>query len=437
MKHFGLGSSRYGILRGHKLQAYGAICLILAVMLGACGFQPAGDPSIESSTHIEPTVVTESAPLPVQEGNTLHQTFDADQPAENRRNSADPDPVELLIFWHAMADPDIVSFRGALKEKLEQRGVAWQEYDAENNAISQARQIREALSLSGGAASSNSILLIDPVGMDRNQREACLTADFEAVGTAAVIVLGDMQSIPSADSMTEANTESGDKSASVWSREKTLYFYGEDLAGARMQGQMVRDTLLADEQNPDLNGDGETAVWILSAAGQEARAEESAHEAFGLKEPLAECSRNPAEISALGLRIRLHCLMYRTVEEGVSDFEEILRDQDSPAEAIVCTDDEMASRILVKLQGYGYNLGDGRSITVPLFGFGGTTVCRANVEAGMMAGTVGADWEALASDILDASAAWERNASWQANGSNAPAYGRIEHLACGLFTNAS
>ena len=396
--------------------ACGIVCLILGLLLGACGLQPAGDPLLPGSLHTEsPGQGTAQVPLqtPTQPSEPSGQKKISEQPEDEQA-------TYLLVFWHAMADPDIVAFRTALREQLSLRGIALQEYDAGNNAVSQQTQIREAVN----QHLSDAVLLIDPVGADRNLREACLRADFEAAGSSPVIIVGEL-----AD-----ETAASDENASIiGSRPQTLCFFSDERTGGRIQGQMIRDYIRTAQQT-DLDGDGETGVWILRAPGREAAAEESVCEAFGVEADLSASDGELVDID--GNRMRLHCPESLSVEDTVRAFDELLRDPGFPAEMIVCPDDEVASRLLVTLQSYGCNLGDGRCFTIPLFGFGGTTVCRANVAAGMMAGTVGLDWDALAENILDA--AFEQDSAFLQTGDGTAApFREIEWKVYRMFTNAS
>ena len=203
------------------------LACVFAVTLGACGFQPAGDPAEENTTRKEASAATPA---------------DKEKPTEEKSSecpAVEEQPAELLLFWHAMADPEVVSLRQVLKEKLEQKEIRYHEYDAENNDLHQASQIQEALSQYGGVKDVNTVLFIDPVGAVRSYREACLQTDYKAAGDTAVIVLGDMEGDPrkSADGL------ASESPVSVWQRAGTLYFTGDSRAAGLVQGEMIRDQI--------------------------------------------------------------------------------------------------------------------------------------------------------------------------------------------------
>ena len=382
--------------QGIHLSAFLLAC-VFAVTLGACGFQPAGDPAEKNVTRKEASAAT-----PADKEKTTEEK-------SSEFSDGKAQPTELLLFWHAMADPEMVSLRQVLKEKLEQQEIQYHEYDAENNDLHQASQIQEALSQYGGVKDINTILFIDPVGEGRSYREACLQTDYKAAGDAAVIVLGDVEGDPriSADGL------ASESPVSVWQRSGTLYFTGDSRAAGQLQGEMVRDYLLSMGSDADFDGDGELTVCVLSLPEQ--------------KDRMELCL--DAVSSESGLRLQVLQPELYTVEDAVASLDELLSNPGFSMELILCGDDETASRILVKLQSYGYNLGDGICLTVPLFGFGGTTVCKANVDAGMMEGTVEPDWESFAEALIDGAAHLQLNhPEREAEEGSLPVYEEIRYL---------
>ena len=103
-------------------------------------------------------------------------------------------------------------------------------------------------------------------------------------------------------------------------------------------------------------------------------------------------------------------------------------------ELIICNNDDMAAGSVSALQNAGYNLGDGTSKKIPVFGVDATQVAQDLINADQMTGTVKQDAKGMA-DAIAATVAGLANGLSQATSLNTLAENaEIYSLADG-FTN--
>jgi methyl-galactoside transport system substrate-binding protein len=66
-------------------------------------------------------------------------------------------------------------------------------------------------------------------------------------------------------------------------------------------------------------------------------------------------------------------------------------------ELVICNNDSMAEGVISALNEKGYNLGDDKSTTIPVFGVEATSEARQLIAAGKMTGTIKQDADGMAS----------------------------------------
>ena len=96
-------------------------------------FRPPGPPSALPDFAISPPPGMEDAP------------GSAEEPAELEESRSDPVAIEdpkLAVFWYAMADAEVYSFREQFGPLLEASGFPFREFDVENDRYRQLDQIR-------------------------------------------------------------------------------------------------------------------------------------------------------------------------------------------------------------------------------------------------------------------------------------------------------
>jgi len=72
-------------------------------------------------------------------------------------------------------------------------------------------------------------------------------------------------------------------------------------------------------------------------------------------------------------------------------------------ELIICNNDGMAEGAISALNDKGYNLGDGTSTTIPVFGVDATDAAKQLIADGKMTGTIKQDAEGMANTIAQIS----------------------------------
>ena len=70
-------------------------------------------------------------------------------------------------------------------------------------------------------------------------------------------------------------------------------------------------------------------------------------------------------------------------------------------EMVIANNDDMALGAISSLQTAGYNLGDGESKVIPVFGVDATDSAKQLINEGKMTGTIKQDAEGMASTILN------------------------------------
>ena len=68
-------------------------------------------------------------------------------------------------------------------------------------------------------------------------------------------------------------------------------------------------------------------------------------------------------------------------------------------ELVICNNDGMAEGVISALNDKGYNLGDGNSKTIPVFGVDATDAAKQLIKDGKMVGTIKQDAEGMADCI--------------------------------------
>ena len=68
-------------------------------------------------------------------------------------------------------------------------------------------------------------------------------------------------------------------------------------------------------------------------------------------------------------------------------------------ELVICNNDNMAEGAISALNAAGYNLGDGKSTTIPVFGVDATDSAKQLIAAGKMTGTIKQDAQGMADCI--------------------------------------
>ena len=342
------------------------LALTMVFALAACAKQTTETPATETTTTPETTTT--------EENTTTEET-----PAAETTEAAD---LKVGVFYYTFADTYISSVRTALDAQLDSLGVAYQNFDGNNNQTTQNEQIQTALT------DGYNLLIVNMVtsGSPDVANEIISMAN----GTPVIFF----------NRAIEADGDEG----TVLNANATISFIGTDAPEAgHLQGKMVGEYLLANWDTVDLNGDGKISYAMFK--GDEANVEAIYRTQFGVEDAnavLTEAGKPELEyfdasntskyqVDLGGAWSAQAALDY--MNTNLSQYNEA---NGNMIELIICNNDNMAEGAISALETAGYNTGAEGSKTIPVFGVDATDAAKELIAAGKMTGTVKQDAEGMA-----------------------------------------
>ena len=342
------------------------LALTMVFALAACAKQTTETPATETTTTPETTTT--------EENTTTEET-----PAAETTEAAD---LKVGVFYYTFADTYISSVRTALDAQLDSLGVAYQNFDGNNNQTTQNEQIQTALT------DGYNLLIVNMVtsGSPDVANEIISMAN----GTPVIFF----------NRAIEADGNEG----TVLNANATISFIGTDAPEAgHLQGKMVGEYLLANWDTVDLNGDGKISYAMFK--GDEANVEAIYRTQFGVDDAnavLTEAGKPELEyfdasntskyqVDLGGAWSAQAALDY--MNTNLSQYNEA---NGNMIELIICNNDNMAEGAISALETAGYNTGAEGSKTIPVFGVDATDAAKELIAAGKMTGTVKQDAEGMA-----------------------------------------
>ena len=341
------------------------LALTMVFALAACAKQTTETPATETTTTPETTTT--------EENTTTEET-----PAAETTEAAD---LKVGVFYYTFADTYISSVRTALDAQLDSLGVAYQNFDGNNNQTTQNEQIQTALT------DGYNLLIVNMVtsGSPDVANEIISMAN----GTPVIFF----------NRAIEADGNEG----TVLNANATISFIGTDAPEAgHLQGKMVGEYLLANWDTVDLNGDGKISYAMFK--GDEANVEAIYRTQFGVEANavLTEAGKPELEyfdasntskyqVDLGGAWSAQAALDY--MNTNLSQYNEA---NGNMIELIICNNDNMAEGAISALETAGYNTGAEGSKTIPVFGVDATDAAKELIAAGKMTGTVKQDAEGMA-----------------------------------------
>ena len=300
----------------------------------------------------------------------------AEQPAASDLNVA--------VFYYNYSDVYISSVRNAMDAQFKELGITPNNYDGAGNQAQQTDQINTAIS--NGA----NLLVVNIV--ETSSPDAAQNA-VEAAKTAGIPIIFFNREV------SDDVVNSYDKCA----------FVGTDAPEAgHLQGKLIGDYLVENYETVDLNGDG--TISYVMFKGQEGNAEAEARTQFGVEDAntvLTEAGK--PELVYYNTSATDKYLVDQGGKwsaQAANDYMATILPEYSEAnknmvELIICNNDGMAEGAVSALQGAGYNLGDGTSKTIPVFGVDATDSAKQLINEGKMTGTIKQDAVGMADTILN------------------------------------
>ena len=345
------------------------LALTMVFALAACAKQTTETPATETTTTPETTTT--------EENTTTEET-----PAAETTEAAD---LKVGVFYYTFADTYISSVRTALDAQLDSLGVAYQNFDGNNNQTTQNEQIQTALT------DGYNLLIVNMVtsGSPDVANEIISMAN----GTPVIFF----------NRAIEADGEEG----TVLNANANICFIGTDAPEAgHLQGKMVGEYLLAHWDEVDLNGDGVISYAMFK--GDEANVEAIYRTQFGVED--ADAVLKEAGKSELQYFDASNSAKYQVdlggawSAQAALDYMNTNLSQYNEAngnmiELVICNNDNMAEGAISALEAAGYNTGAEGAKVIPVFGVDATDAAKELIAAGKMTGTVKQDAEGMAAAI--------------------------------------
>ena len=345
------------------------LALTMVFALAACAKQTTETPATETTTTPETTTT--------EENTTTEET-----PAAETTEAAD---LKVGVFYYTFADTYISSVRTALDAQLDSLGVAYQNFDGNNNQTTQNEQIQTALT------DGYNLLIVNMVtsGSPDVANEIISMAN----GTPVIFF----------NRAIEADGNEG----TVLNANATISFIGTDAPEAgHLQGKMVGEYLLANWDTVDLNGDGKISYAMFK--GDEANVEAIYRTQYGVED--ADAVLTEAGKPALEYFDASNSAKYQVdlggawSAQAALDYMNTNLSQYNEAngnmiELVICNNDNMAEGAISALEAAGYNTGADGAPVIPVFGVDATDAAKELIAAGKMTGTVKQDAEGMAAAI--------------------------------------
>lgn len=331
------------------------------------------------------TGATTSEPA-AQEETTQEAAPAAETPAaETATEPAAASDVKVAVLWYAFSDAYLSTVRAALDADLEAAGIAYQDYDGNNNQGTQLEQVTTALS------NGYNVLVVNLVTSGSADAAQQI---IQAAGDVPVIFF---------NRAIEGDGEEG----TVLGAYENVAFIGTDAPEAgHMQGKMIGDFLVANYDACDLNKDGQISYAMFM--GDAANVEAIYRTQYGVED--ANAVLTAAGKPELVYFNANNSDKYQLDPNGAwssaagNDFmstnlAEYNEGNGNMIELVIANNDDMAMGAIAALQSAGYNLGDGQSTKIPVFGVDATQVAQDAIAADTMTGTVKQDAEGMAAAI--------------------------------------
>ena len=295
--------------------------------------------------------------------------------------------LNVGVFYYTYSDAYISSVRTALDTQLKNAGVTYQDYDANSNQTTQNEQIDTAIS------QGTNLLIVNLVTTGSVDASSLIIEKAKAAGIPVVF-------------FNRALAPDGED-ADVLSSYDKLAFVGTDAPEAgHMQGQMIGNYIVDNFDAIDLNGDGKISYAMFK--GQEGNVEAIYRTQYAVEDANAILEENNLPDLVYFDSSNSDC--YQVDLDGnwsataannymVTNLAQYSEANGNMIELVICNNDGMAEGVISALNDKGYNLGDGKSTVIPVFGVDATDAAKQYIADGKMIGTIKQDADGMAECI--------------------------------------
>ena len=295
----------------------------------------------------------------------------------------------VAVFYYNFSDTYISSVRTALDGDLDKAGIKYQDYDGAGDQGTQTNQIDTAI------AGKTPLLIVNMVTSGSSDTASAICDKAKTAGVPVIF-------------FNRAVEEDGNE-GTVLGKYENIAFVGTDAPEAgHMQGKMIGNYLVANYDKIDLNGDGSISYDMFK--GDANNVEAIYRTQYGVEDCNAILKEKgyPELVyfdstAAADARYQLD-MTGNWSAQAANDYMTTNLAQYSEAnknmiELVICNNDNMAEGAISALNAAGYNLGDGKSTTIPVFGVDATDSAKQLIAAGKMTGTIKQDAQGMADCI--------------------------------------
>jgi len=316
-------------------------------------------------------------------GSSGSTSGSASKPEDSGTSASQTSDLKVGVFYYNFADAYITTVRTAMDKQLDELGVQYQNFDAQNNQGEQLNQVNTAIS------DGYNLLVVNVVENASPDAAQNITDAAKAAGIPVVFFNRDFD-------------------VSVLESYEETAFVGTDPAEAgHMQGKAAGEYLVKNYDKVDLNGDGKISYVMFK--GQEGNPEADYRTQYGVEDAnavLAEAGKPALEFyDANNTSKYLVDTTGNWSSQAATDYMNTILASYSEAsknmvELVIANNDGMAEGAIAALQAAGYNTGDEGSTTIPVYGVDAMDSAVQKIENGQMTGTVKQDAEGMASTIM-------------------------------------
>lgn len=363
------------------------ISALLATAMGATMVAGCGSTKETEAPATEATA-TDAAETDAADEETDAAATEAESVAD-AVSDVDLSSANVAVFYYTYSDTYISSVRTALDGQLDSLGVKYQDFDANNSQTTQNEQIDTALQTGANVLVVN---IVTSGSVDASKQ----IVDKAAAADVPVIFFN-------------RAVETDEEEGTILGSYDKCAFVGTDAPEAgHMQGQMIGEYLVENFDTVDLNGDGKIQYAMMM--GQLGNVEAIYRTQYGVEDANAVLTEaGKAELEYFDAA-NTDC--YQVDQDGAwsskaaNDYMTTNLSQYNEAnknmiELVICNNDGMAEGVISALNDKGYNLGDGSSTTIPVFGVDATDAAKQLIADGKMIGTIKQDADGMAVCIAD------------------------------------
>lgn len=357
---------------------------MVASLLAGCG---------SSNNTTDTTADTAAATEAAADTTADTAAADAESEAQSVADAAgdvDLSNADVAVMYYTYGDTYIASVRTALDAKLDELGVKYQDYDANNNQTTQNEQIDTAIQTGAN------VLIVNIVTSGSVDASSQIVEKAKAAGIPVIFF--------------NRAVEGDEDEGKVLGSYDKCAFVGTDAPEAgHMQGEMIGNYVVEHFDEMDLNGDGKISYAMFM--GQLGNAEAIYRTQFAVED--ADKIITEAGKPALEYFDASNSDKYQVDQDGnwsataannymTTNLSQYNEGSNNMIELVICNNDGMAEGAISALNDKGYNLGTGKDgKMIPVFGVDATDAAKQLIGDGKMTATVKQDADGMAACIAD------------------------------------